>query len=194
MIAAERAQGERTLLGLQVTSRSPMGAIALESAAIFVDRGWLRILGAGGAHSRDGLLAWGGFGDDPVPNLIRGALLVAHDAVGGFFAVNGGAFPGTGHRVFYLAPSSLTWEDGWASYSQFVVWALGGNLATFYQAERWDGWETEVAALSGDQGFSIYPPLWAKGPPTGERSRRPVPMRELRSLSQDMYKFVHSSL
>jgi Protein of unknown function DUF2625 len=44
------ATRERALLDMQATTRSPMGAITYESGGIFVDHGWLRILGSG--HSR----------------------------------------------------------------------------------------------------------------------------------------------
>src|SRR4051812_31746432 len=72
------------LVETQVTTRSPMGAVVYETGGILVDGGWLRILGSG--HPRLGrtLPAW---------NLGRGAgfYLVADDAIGGFFAINGGA-------------------------------------------------------------------------------------------------------
>jgi hypothetical protein len=44
---------------------------------------------------------------------------------------------------------------------------------------RWPGWEHDVATLDGDQAFSVYPPLWAEGPPIAERSRKGVPVDEL---------------
>ena len=46
-LKAERSAGERALVGLQVTSRSPMGAIALETGGLLVDHGWIRVLGGG---------------------------------------------------------------------------------------------------------------------------------------------------
>src|SRR5947208_16506614 len=45
-LRVERADGERALVALQVTSRSPMGAIALETGGLLVDHGWIRVLGA----------------------------------------------------------------------------------------------------------------------------------------------------
>jgi hypothetical protein len=36
-----------------------------------------------------------------------------------------------------------------------------------------------VATLTGDQGFAVYPFLWAEGPPIGERARSAVPMAEV---------------
>jgi hypothetical protein len=59
---------------------------------------------------------------------------------------------------------------------------LGGGLrriGRFYGAYRWTGWEAEVAALGPDEALSIYPPLGFEATPITERSRRPVPAREL---------------
>ncbi len=44
-------------------------------------------------------------------------LLVADDVLGGFFAVNGGAFRGKAGSVFYYAPDSGKWEDTQLGYS-----------------------------------------------------------------------------
>ncbi len=46
VLPADRARAEATLVELQVTTRSPMGAIALETGGLLVDSGWLRILGS----------------------------------------------------------------------------------------------------------------------------------------------------
>ncbi len=190
VLPAERQRGEQTLLALQVTTRSPLGAIALETAGILIDHGWLRILGAGGPGLADGLLAWNGRGPHAVSDPLAGALLVAHDILGGFFALNGGAFPGRHGAVHFFAPDRLTWEDLRIGYGDFVHWALNGDLATFYASLRWPGWEAEVRVLTGDRGLWVYPFLWAQGPPLAERSRRPVPMRELWSLQRDVARQI----
>ncbi len=62
VLPAERSRGEATLLGLQVTDRSPLGAVALETGGILFDRGWLRVLGSGGERMRGTLLSWNGMG------------------------------------------------------------------------------------------------------------------------------------
>ena len=41
------AQANEVLLSLQVTTRSPMGAIAHETGGSLIDHGWLRVLGSG---------------------------------------------------------------------------------------------------------------------------------------------------
>lgn len=47
ILPAERQRGERTLLQLQVTSHSTLGALALETGGAFFDHGWLRFPGSG---------------------------------------------------------------------------------------------------------------------------------------------------
>src|SRR5262245_7041218 len=50
---------EEALVLLQVTSRSPLGAIALETGGLVVDGGWVRVLGAE-SPSMQGIVAWNG--------------------------------------------------------------------------------------------------------------------------------------
>jgi hypothetical protein len=45
VLPVERARAEDVLVALQVTTRSPMGALALETGGLLVGGGWLRILG-----------------------------------------------------------------------------------------------------------------------------------------------------
>lgn len=179
VLPCDPALGEKNLLALQVTTRSPLGAIAHETGGLLVDQGWLRILGAGCSRLPRGLADWNGLVGDPAILRLDGAMLVGDDAVGGFFALNGGGLEGPRGNVFYLAPDTLAWEDLDRGYSDWVCWAFSGDLGRFYENARWPGWAEDVAALDGDRAFSIYPFLWAKGPPVQERSRRPVPIEEL---------------
>lgn len=48
-----RAQSE--LLGLQVTTHSPMGALVYGYGGIVIDGGWLRVLGSGYERMRRGI-------------------------------------------------------------------------------------------------------------------------------------------
>jgi Protein of unknown function DUF2625 len=50
LLAVERSRAEATLVSMQVTTRSPMGAVVWESGGILVDRGWVRVLGAVSLH------------------------------------------------------------------------------------------------------------------------------------------------
>jgi hypothetical protein len=113
-------------------------------------------------------------------------VVVAHDAAGGFFALNGGAFDGDPGNVHYLSPDSLEWEDLEQGYSGFVAWAAEGDLDDFYEGSRWHGWREQVAPLSGDQAVLIYPPLWAaEGGDLESRTRKPVPVTELWGLAHE---------
>jgi hypothetical protein len=180
VLPCERAAGERSLLAMQVTTRSPLGAIAFETGGLLIDAGWLRVLGAGHERLPRSIDGWNAFPDGP--HRLAGACLVADDAVGGFFAMNGGAFEGAKGNVFYLAPDTLRWEDTERGFTDWLHWALTGDLADYYENARWPGWEADVRALAGDRAFSIAPFLFLKGPPVGERSRRPVPIEELWGL------------
>lgn len=176
---------ERTLHHLQVTVRSPLGAIAYETGGVLIDAGWLRLLGAGSPRMPGSLRSWND-GTVDTFGLAGRAMLVAHDAVGGFFALNGGAFDGDPGDVHYLSPDSLEWEDLELPYSDFVAWAMGGDLEAFYENSRWPDWREQVAPLPGDQGILIYPPLWAaEGGDLVDRARKPVPIGELWGLAHE---------
>lgn len=156
VLDGDRVRGEEVLLYLQVTTHSPMGAIALETEGILIDHGWLRFLGSGHEWMRGNLQSWNS------GNLLKGGLVIAHDALVGFFALNGGAFPGKPGTAFYFAPDTLTWEPTSKSYSDLLTWALSGDLKIFYGNLRWPSWENELATLTGDQGISIYPFLFVR--------------------------------
>jgi len=149
-----------------------MGAIIYESAGLMIDHGWLRILGSGN-HPRlmRSLPDWNKGRSD-------GFCFIADDAVGGFFAINGGGLGDDLGKLYHLAPDKLEWEACKMTYSQFIMWALGPKLDMFYETHRWPGWQDEVRTLSGDKVIFIYPFLWAKGPPLVERHRGIVPIEE----------------
>jgi Protein of unknown function DUF2625 len=180
----------RALEEIQVTTRSPMGAVVYETGGILIDRGWLRILGSGHPRLPRTLPGWNrgrtwvdGQSAPPI-------LIVADDVLGGSFAINGGALEGPPGLVHYFAPDRLQWESLDKGYSEFFQWTLRGDLQTFYEGYRWPEWAADVPMLPGDAAFSIYPFLWAEGPPIGERSRKAVPMAELFGLQFDIRRQV----
>jgi hypothetical protein len=180
LLAVERSRAEASLVAMQVTTRSPMGAVVWESGGILVDRGWVRVLGAGCARLDGYLARWNGLGGAPLRDPLPGALLVAHDAIGGVFAINGGAFGAGNHDVFYFAPDALQWESLERGYSDFLRFLFVGDLERFYEGARWKDWERDVASLPADEGFSIYPLPWTvEGKAIELASRTPVPMTEL---------------
>jgi hypothetical protein len=152
IVPAGDARGRQELEHLEITTRSPLGAIVRSSAGLLVDHGWLRVLGAGGSDRlADGVNQWSGR---------TGLLVVGHDAAGGFFSWD------EERGVLYHAPGSGEVEDlGGRGYSDWLDGMLGGNLPQFYSGDRFPGWEEATGRLTGDQGF---------GPDRGV-----VPMAEL---------------
>ena len=90
---------DEVLLQTQVTTRSPMGAIVYETGGVLFDRGWLRVLGSGHERLTRTLPGWN-------EGRCDGFYLVADDAVGGFFAINGGGAR-SGHHEALLFCSRL---------------------------------------------------------------------------------------
>jgi hypothetical protein len=183
--ASEPARGD-ALVATQVTTRSTLGAVIYETGGLLIDHGWLRVLGSGHPRLPRSLPEWNRERTYQTPEGPPPFLLIADDVLGGFFAINGGGLTGEPGHVCYMPPDRLEWESLEAGYSQFLFWCLGAAEVTgFYRGQRWPGWEGEVSALPGDQGFCIYPPLCTQGPPVAERHRGAVPLAELYRLYVD---------
>lgn len=183
VLPVDPKKGEQALLAIQVTTRSPMGAIAYASGGLLVDHGWVRVLGGGSARLPRDIGSWNFPNGLDQPLRLPGAMLVADDALGGFFAINGGALAGPPGNVFYLAPDTLEWEDLDRGYSDFLAFLFEGDLATFYEGQRWKDWAHEVETIRGDRAYSVYPFLWAsEGGTVDRRSRKDVPVEELWGL------------
>ncbi len=175
------ARADSALLAAQVTTRSPLGAVVYETGGILVDGGWLRILGSGSPALNRTLMGWN-------EGRAGGFLLVADDVLGGFYALNGGAFgPETLGQVFYFAPESLNWQATAKSYTEFLLFCFSGDLQKYYHNLRWKGWEQEIKALNGNQGLICYPFLFTKeGKNVAKAKRGAVPVAELWTFGQDM--------
>jgi hypothetical protein len=184
--------GRATLLAAQVTTRSFMGTIAYRSGGILVDHGWVRILGAGHPRIGGGLVSWNAsLGGPPLDPPICNALLVAYDVLGGFFAINGGAWSGESGSLYYFPQDTWTWEPMNIGYAAFLEWTMSERLDLFYERYRWPGWEREVEGIGPDAALSVYPFLgFREGGLIAERSRRPVPARELWTLGHDIGRQV----
>lgn len=186
-VLAPGGGADDVLVRLQVTRRSTLGALAADTGGVLVDHGWLRHLGGGSTRLPRDLATWNGIGEAAGARW-GGAMLVADDVIGGFFAINGGGLPGAPGGMCYLAPDTGRWEPMDVGHTDFVHWTLTGALDRFYAGMRWDGWEAEVAAIAGDRALSIYPFLWAQGPSIGERARAPVPVDEAWRLALSLLR------
>jgi hypothetical protein len=178
VLDSPQGTGQRALEALQVTTRSPLGAVAFHTGGILVDHGWLRILGSGAPRLPRAIDLWNGVAGSP--RFAQG-LLIADDALGGFFA-----WFTEPRTVHYLSPDTFEWEDLELGYSDWLSWCFTDRLAKFYDGFRWDGWVPEVEALDGGDALHVWPPLVAKGPVLAHRSRRAVPVEELWHLTLDL--------
>lgn len=179
VLPANPAQSKEALHQVQVTTRSPMGAVIYSTGGLLIDDGWIRILGSGHTGLTRTVPQWNlgksftSFGERPP------FLLVADDAVGGFFALNGGEFGEDIGKIYYLSPDNLEWEPLDLSYSEFLMFCFNGDLAGFYSNLRWKGWREEVLKLHGDSVFNFFPTLWSKeGKNIETNSRKMVPVQE----------------
>jgi hypothetical protein len=181
VLPKSQARADSALLAAQVTTRSPMGAIIYQTGGILVDNGWLRILGSGCSAMNRDLMGWN-------KGKQQGFLLVADDVLGGFYAINAGAFGSESlGKVFYFAPDALNWEITNKNYSEFLLFCFSGNLASYYKNLRWKGWEQETSTLTGNQGIACYPFLFTKeGKNLAKAKRSVVPIAELWTFGQDM--------
>jgi hypothetical protein len=117
-----------------------------------------------------------------------GKLLVADDALGGFFA-----WFDQPRTVHYLAPDTFEWEDTSLGYADWLAWCFAPTLAEFYGSSRREGWRAEVERLRGDEGLHVSPPLVMKEPPLPQRSRRTVSVEELLHFALDMQQLADLS-
>jgi hypothetical protein len=177
------------LYKMQVTTRSPMGAIVYMTGGILVDNGWIRILGSGSTKLPRTLPDWNK--GKAIEEFGQGSpfLLIADDAMGGFFLLNGGEFGEDIGKVYYFAPDNLEFEPLGISYSDFLEFCFSGNLEEFYEGYRWKNWEQEVSDLAGDRVYSFFPCLWTtENKDMDKISRKNVPVEEQYHLNLNFRK------
>ncbi|MEC7949569.1 MAG: DUF2625 family protein [Myxococcota bacterium] len=184
VLPADPLDGQRAVQALQSGAETTLGALALHCGGLPVDGGWLRILGAGNQRLPGSLLDWNGLGDRGTIRTVQGALIVAHDVIGGVFAVNAGGLPGPAGQVAYYSPDTHRWEELGMGYSAWLAWVLDGDLAGFYNHLRWADWEDDLAVLRGDQGVHLWPQPWMLRPfDPDDAARRIVPVETLLELA-----------
>ncbi|WP_252147601.1 DUF2625 family protein, partial [Escherichia coli] len=84
----------------------------------------------------------------------------------------------------YLAPDTLNWESLEVGYSEFLQWALSGDLDTFYENVRWQQWREDVIKLSATEAFTFYPFLWVQSEEA--RTRKVISLTELWEMQYQM--------
>src|SRR5262249_6510792 len=117
-------------------------------------------------------------------------LLFADDAVGGFFALDGGAFGPDVGQVWYWPPDDLSWMSLEVGFTEFLQWSLSKELRRFYRDLRWRGWRRDMPGLSGDRCYSFYPFLWTKEGSIARSHRAQVPAAEAFDLKVDVMRQI----
>lgn len=183
VLPVDSLEAKAALYQLQMSTYSTLGGVVFNTGGILVDSGWVRILGSGSKRLTRTVPGWNkgksieNFGDVP------GFLLVADDAVGGFFAINYGAFGKDIKNLYYLAPNSLNWEPLGAGYGEFLLFCFNSDLSKFYKNLRWASWNEFISKLDGDKVYSFRPYLWAK-------DRKPIDECTKKLVDVEaMYKF-----
>ena len=162
MLAAE------TLVEMQVTTASPLGAIAFHTGGLSVADGFVRVLGS---SDERGVRDW----NRAAGVLDQSYVLVADDVLGGQFAMNHGGFAGPDGMVHYLPPDQLEWVDLNSDYGDFLGWCFSGDLPAFYAAHAWERWLTEDLPGWGEAWAFAPLPWTAPGADLAALSREVVP-------------------
>jgi hypothetical protein len=116
-------------------------------------------------------------------------LLVADDALGGFFAINEGGLGTDMGKMYYLVPATLQWQKLDMNYDQFLRFVFDSDLDDFYTSFRTKNWKFEVSNLPADKCYNYSPPLWAKEGKNFTKSvRRQIPADEQYNYNMAMRK------
>jgi len=189
ILTVDTVQAKDALYKTQVTTRSLMGAVIYMTGGLLIDDGWIRILGSGNTKLTRTLPDWNKgksfkeFGEAPP------FLLIADDAIGGFYILNGGGLGKDLGKVYYFSPDDLEYEPLDITYSEFLQFCFNNDLDEFYKGNRWTKWRDEVSKLSGDQVYNFYPFLWTKeGKNINKNSRKIIPAEEQYNFNLDMRK------
>lgn len=182
----ELEDGIKSLDVLQVTSKSALGSIILNTSGIVIDN-WIRILGHDSNTNR-GILSYNSIGENGVATQVNKMLIVADDVVGGIFALNAGKFYEGIGEVWYFAPDTLDWESLEMHYSEFIAWIAQGNIDEFYSSMRWSTWKEECKNVKFNEAILIYPFLWCNEIQLEKADKKIVPAEELLKINQEYSK------
>jgi len=177
-----------TLIRLQVTTRSMLGAIAYETGGVSVADGLVRLLGSGGSRS---LIRVAEVAGCPLDGSYPDFIIVADDVLGGLFALNGGRFGASGQgEVFHLAAADTVWAPLGVGHTDFVAWCLTGDLMQLYgPLASLDEFEARPRPAF-DATYSFYPFLWTEEAKRDRPSVRIIGADESLKLRLDLCGYV----
>jgi len=179
VLPVDSAKAKQALYNAQVSTYATLGSVIYNTGGIMVDNGWIRILGSGSERLNRDIASWNKektikeFGDK-IPYL-----LIADDAIGGFFAINYGGLGPDIKNVYYLEPNTLTWQPLGAGYGEFLIFCFDSDLNKFYKGLRWSTWNQFIGNLEGTKTYSFRPYLWEKDTDIEKCSRKLVGIEEM---------------
>lgn len=180
-------QAKETLYLLQQSLQSLMGAIVYETGGILIDNGWLRLLGSGSERLSRTLYNWNLGRSHETAEETPEFMMVADDALGGIFAINGTGLGEDTGMIYYLAPDTVEWEALEVNYHEFLQFCFMGQVQDFYSKFRWEGWQEDVARMSADNAYIFMPPLWEDDDSSlDKRERGELPMDDTFELLVEM--------
>ncbi|WP_443943951.1 DUF2625 domain-containing protein [Pedobacter sp. AW1-32] len=189
VLPVDSARAKKALYNSQLNTYSTLGSVVYNTGGIMVDNGWIRILGSGSAKLNRSIPEWNKgktlqeYGENPP------YLLIADDAIGGFFAINFGGLGKDLKNVYYLEPNSLTWQPLGAGYGEFMIFCFDSDLSKFYKGLRWDTWDKFISKLDGNKVYNFYPYLFsAEGKDINKVSKKLVPVEEQFNFNIKMMK------
>jgi hypothetical protein len=189
ILPADPVAAKDALYKTQVTTGSPMGAVVFMTGGLLIDDGWIRILGSGNTKFNRTLPDWNKgksfkeFGETPT------FLIIADDAIGGFYILNGGGLGKDVGKIYYFSPDNLEYEPLDITYSEFLQFCFYNDLSKFYDGNRWKEWREDVSKIKGDEVFNFYPFLWtAEGSDINKNSRKVITIDEQYALNMDLRK------
>lgn len=186
ILPVDSVRAQNALYELQVSSRSSLGAVVLNSGGILVDHGWIRILGSGSKRLDREVMKWN---RQLYQSQNPGFLVIADDALGGFYLLNGGGLGDDIGNIYYFSPDNLEFVPMEYGYTTFLSFCFNGNLASYYKGYRWKNWMNDVSKLPGDKVFTFTPFLFSKEARDIDKAERgAIPINEQFFFNLDMRK------
>ncbi len=108
LLPVNKDLAETALYQLQVTTKSPMGALVYGSGGLLIDNGWLRIAGSGHPRLPRDPVSWT---QRPEFAGVR-ALPIADDVAGGIFALMVAIWGRYGRRLLFCARYAKLGKSG----------------------------------------------------------------------------------
>lgn len=150
----------QTLVHLQVTTRSTLGAVAYETGGISIADGLLRLLGSSAERS---LIQSARIAGCPLDGSYPDVLIVGDDVFGGLFALNGGRFGAERQgQIFHLPADDIFWVPLGIGHSDFVHRCVTRDLSILYASLTYLDVFARRPLPAFNATFSFYPFLWTK--------------------------------